>query len=132
MVIVDTSVWIDLFKGRESGPVAKLEQLLAEEVDVFTTGLIVQEVLSGIKSGKEREQVRTDLGHFILVMPTLDTHAHAAEIFGTCRKKGYTIRSIVDCLVAALAFEYDLEIHENDRDYRHIAQVFPLRIVGSA
>ena len=132
MVIVDTSVWIDFLKGRESGPVAKLEQLLAEEVDVFTTGLIVQEVLSGIRNKKEREKVRTDLGHFILVMPTLATHVDAAEIFDTCRKKGYTIRSIVDCLIAALALEYNLEIHENDRDYRHIAQVFPLRIVGSA
>jgi len=132
MVIVDTSVWIDFLKGRESGPVAILEQLITEEVDVFTTGLILQEVLSGIRNKKDRNKVRADFGRFILVMPTLDTHIEAADIFDTCRKKGYTIRSLVDCLVAALALEYDLEIHENDRDYRHIAQVFPLRIVGSA
>jgi predicted nucleic acid-binding protein len=132
MVIVDTSVWIDFLRGIDSGPVVKLEQLLAGEVDIFTTGLIVQEVLSGIRNKRERERVRTDFGRFILLMPTLDAHVAAAGIFDGCRKKGYTVRSVVDCLVAALALEYDLEILENDRDYRHIAQVFPLRIAGPA
>lgn len=132
MVIVDTTVWIDFLQGRATTPVYKLEELLAEEIDIFTTGLIVQEVLSGIKIHRERVKVRRELENFILVMPTLATHMEAAELFDACRKKGYTIRSIVDCLIAALALEYDLAILENDRDYTHISRVFPLRIVGVA
>jgi predicted nucleic acid-binding protein len=130
MVIVDTSVWVDLLKGRETGAVTRLEALLADEKDIFTTGLIIQEVLSGIKTGKEREAVRADLGHFLMIMPTLQTHLEAVNLFDRCRKAGYTIRSLIDCLIAALALEYDLEVLESDRDYQHIANAFPLRIVS--
>jgi predicted nucleic acid-binding protein len=127
MVIVDTTVWIDFFKGRETDQVGKLEKLLSEETDAFTTGLIVQEVLSGIKRKRERERVRKEFAHFIVVMPTFDTHIQAAEIFDVCQKKGYTIRSVIDCLIAALALEYDLTILESDRDYGYISAVVPLK-----
>ena len=128
MVIVDTTVWIDFLKGRETDQVGRLEKLISEETDVFTTGIIVQEVLSGIKRKREREKVRKEFDHFIVVMPTLDTHIQAAEIFDVCQKKGYTIRSVIDCLIAALALEYDLTILENDRDYGYISAVVPLKI----
>lgn len=127
MVIVDTSVWIDFLKGRETQEVEKLEELLSEETDIFITGLIVQEILSGIKAKMDREQLRTELGHFMLINPSLDTHVQAAEIFDGCKRKGYTIRSIIDCLIASLALEYDLTLLENDKDYSCIAGVFPLR-----
>ena len=127
MVIVDTTVWVDFLKGRETDQVGKLEELISDEVDVFTTGVIVQEVLSGIKSKREREKVRKEFDCFIVVMPTLDTHIQAAEIFDACQKKGYTIRSVIDCLIAALALEYDLTILENDRDYGFISAVVPLK-----
>ncbi|MEZ5276862.1 MAG: PIN domain nuclease [Opitutaceae bacterium] len=127
MVIVDTTVWIDFLKGRETAEVEKLEQLLAEETDVFITGLIVQEILSGVKESKDRAKVRKELEHFILINPTLETHIQAAEIFDACRKKGFTIRSIIDCLIASLALEFDLAILENDKDYAFISRVFPLK-----
>ena len=127
MVLVDTTVWIDFLKGRDTAEVETLEQLLAEETEVFITGLIVQEILSGVKESKDRARVRKELEHFILINPTLETHIQAAEIFDACRKKGYTIRSIIDCLIASLALEYDLTILENDKDYALISRVFPLK-----
>ncbi|WP_309386692.1 type II toxin-antitoxin system VapC family toxin [Cerasicoccus frondis] len=127
MVIVDTTVWIHFLQGRETGEVAKLEALLADEVDVFITGLIIQEILTGIKAKKDRAKVIKELSHFILINPTLETHIQAAEIFDACRKKGLTIRSIIDCLIAALALEYDLAVLEKGRDYSFIAEVFPLK-----
>lgn len=129
MVIVDTTVWIDFLKGRTAHHVERLERLLLEEEDVFTTGMIVQEVLSGIKKKKERDLVRTEFNRFILVSPTLETHIQAAEIFDACHKKGFTIRSVIDCLISALALEYDLSVLENDRDYGYISKVMPLKIV---
>lgn len=128
MVIVDTSIWIDFLKGRETSGVARLEQLLHEETDIFITGIIVQEILNGIKEKKQRSEVKKDLDRFLLIMPSLDTHIHAAEIYDGCRKKGLTIRSIVDCLIASLAIEYDLLVLENDRDYVRISTVFPLKV----
>ncbi len=127
MVLVDTTVWIDFLKGRNTKEVKKLEELLSDETDVFITGLIVQEILTGIKDRKERKKVRKELERFILIAPSLETHVQAAEIFDTCRKRGYTIRSIIDCLIASLAIEYDLTLLENDRDYAFISKALPLK-----
>lgn len=128
MVIVDTTVWIDFLGGRQTTGVTCLEQLLHDEVDIFTTGIIVQEILNGIKLRKQRAEIKDELNRFVLIMPSLNTHVQAAEIFDGCRKKGITIRSLVDCLIASLALEYDLPVLENDRDYTHISNVFPLKI----
>ena len=128
MVIVDTSIWIDFLKGTDTPASSHLEQLLDNEIDLFTTGIIVQELLTGIKEKRIRNSVKKDLEGFITVMPSLGTHVQAAEIFDGCRKKGKTSRSTVDCLVAALAMEYDLAVLQSDRDYAFIAQVFPLKL----
>jgi predicted nucleic acid-binding protein len=128
MVIVDTTIWIDFLKGRENPGVARLEYLLNEEADIFTTGIIIQELLNGIKERKQRDEVKGDMDRFVLIMPSLKTHVRAAEIFDGCRKKGITIRSIVDCLIASLAMEHDLPVLENDRDYKWISKAFPLKI----
>ena len=128
MVIADTSVWVDFLKGRETPGVLHFEQLLNSEVDLFTTGIIVQEILTGIQEKRDRHMVMRDLELCITVMPSLGTHVRAAEIFDGCRKKGITIRSVVDCLVAALAMEYDLSVLHCDRDYRWISKVFPMKL----
>lgn len=127
MVIVDTTVWIDFFKQRETVQVQRLSEILEAEEDVVTTGMILQEVLSGIKRKKERDEVAGGFRQFILIMPTLNTHIHAAEIFDGCLKRGFTIRKPVDCLIAALAMEYDLPLLEMDKDFRFISEVFPLK-----
>jgi len=127
MVIVDTSVWIDFLQGRETKEVEELESLLSQEKDVFITGIIVQEILTGIKEKKDRIRVRKELEHFILINPTLETHIQAAEIFDACKKKGFTIRSVIDCLIAALAIEYELTLLERDKDYSYMAKVIPLK-----
>ena len=128
MVLVDTSVWIDFLKGEESPEGKKLEELLEEEKDIFTTGIIVQEILSGIKEKKLRKEIKEDLERLVLIMPSLDTHISAAEIYDKCRKKGFNIRSGSDCLIAALAIEYDIGLLQKDRDFKFIAEVHPLKL----
>ena len=127
MVLVDTTVWIDFFRQRDTAQVRRLDQILESEKDVFTTGFILQELLSGIKRKKERDEVASGFRQFILIMPTLETHIRAAEIFDGCLKKGFTIRKPVDCLIAALAMEYDLPVLEKDSDFKHISKAFPLK-----
>lgn len=128
MILVDTSVWIDFFKGEETSGVQCLERFIEEEVDIFTSGIIIQELLSGIKRKRERIEVKESLDKFIIIMPSVWTHVQAAELYDGCRKKGYTIRSGVDCLIAALALEYDLKVLENDKDYKFISKAFPLKL----
>jgi len=127
MVLVDTTVWIDFLKQRETAHVGRLSEILEKEEDVFTTGFILQEILSGIKKKKDRGAVCADFKQFLLIMPTLQTHIQAAEIFDGCLKKGFTIRKPVHCLIAALAMEYDLPLLENDSDFKSISEVFFLK-----
>jgi len=127
MVIVDTSVWIDFLKGRDTKEVEEFESLLSQEKDIFITGIVIQEVLTGIKERRDRTKVKKELEHFIPIHPTIETHVQAAEIFDACKKKGFTIRSIIDCLIAALALEYDLTLLAKDKDYLHVAKVLPLK-----
>lgn len=130
MILVDTSLWIDFLKDREAKEALRLEQLLEAQTDIFTTGSIIQELLSGVKEKKTRIDLRKDMKRFLLVMPTLETQVQASEIFNRCFRKGYRIRSSIDCLIAAIALEYDIELLQKDRDFNFIAEIFPLKLSG--
>lgn len=128
MALVDTSVWIDFLKGRETWQVSCLNQLILNDTDIYSTGMIIQEVLNGIKKKRERHETKRDFERFIVIQPSIQSHIEAAEIYDTCRKNGLTIRSSIDCLIASLALEYDLAVLQNDRDFRSMAEVLPLRL----
>jgi len=56
------------------------------------------------------------------------TFLRAAELYKSLRKKGITIRKPVDCMIASVAIEYDIQLLHNDRDFDHIAKRSKLRI----
>lgn len=128
VVLVDTSAWVDFFAERATRATRQLEILIGDDAGVFSTGLIVQELLSGVKNPKQRKLLRSEMDKCAFIMPTLETHVEAAGIYDTCRKRGKTIRSPIDCLIAALAMEYELAVLSGDRDFRTIAEVLPLRL----
>lgn len=128
MVLVDTSVWADFLNGFGSPEALALKQLIEEEAEIFTTGLILQEVLQGIREKRKRMAIRTDLEEFVCIQPSVQTQIEAAELFAICRKKGVTVRKSIDCVIAQLALEYDLEVLQKDQDFKQIAKVVPLRL----
>src|SRR4051794_17900863 len=101
MILVDTSVWIELLCGRMGG--VNEERLM----QFVTCGPILQEVLQGLRHGTASDAFRDAL----LAVPTISdpvataTYLTAADIFRRGRKRGLTIRSSVDCLIAAIAIE---------------------------
>jgi predicted nucleic acid-binding protein len=124
MMLVDTSVWIELLNGR-------LGLRISEEdlVNFATCGPIVQEVLQGMRSHPASDAFR----EAFLALPMLsDPLPHtsflaAAEIYRLGRAKGYTIRSSTDCLIAALAIENRTPVWHKHRDYEAIAEYTSLR-----
>lgn len=128
MVIVDTSVWADFLNGHISNEVIALKELIENEEEIYLTGLIIQEILQGIKERKKRAQIRNELEEFIVITPSTQTHINSAELFCSCRKKGITIRKSIDCVIAQLAIEYDLQVLHKDRDFSSIAKAQPLKI----
>ena len=128
MVLVDTSVWIDFLGGKRTSEAEALSGLLKEEVSLVFTGILLQELLQGCSVEREASQIETYFEPFIEITPQRSSYRLAAKLYRDCRKKGYAIRSSVDCLVAACAIENECRILHRDRDYTHIGKVSDLQI----
>ncbi len=126
MVLVDSTVWIDLLRNQESAPVNRLRMLLAAG-EAAVAPVIVQELLQGAASPEALARLKA---HF-LALPLLEprvqaaTHAAAGELYARCRWAGITPRSPHDCLIAQLAVEHGVPLLHDDRDFEAIATVEP-------
>lgn len=129
MILVDTSVLIHFFKGVESEGSQKLRMVLERGISFGINSLIFQEVLQGAVSEKEYLTLRQYLEtqRFYHLREPIDSYAKAAKIYLDCRKKGITIRSTIDCLIAQTALENDLFLLHEDQDFDLMAKVIPLK-----
>lgn len=130
-LLVDTSVWIDFFAGRHTPQTAILKEEVAEGGDVALTQLILAEILQGVPSDSDFGKLRKVLSSFRILRPESDeTYVRAARLYRTGRRRGVTIRSLVDCLVAAIAIEHGAAVLHRDRDYERIAEYAPLKTIA--
>lgn len=123
MILVDSSVWIDLLRGSADPSVRDLVRQRADEL--ATTGPIVMEVLAGSRQHDLHDQLLTALVQRA-IEPELD-YRHAAAVCRAVRKAGYTVRSLNDCLIAAIALRFGDEVAHRDEDFSRIAEVTELR-----
>ena len=133
MILVDTSVLIDIFKGVSNGPANQLREVLIHDIPFGITSTIYQEVLQGAKSEKEYALLKNYLScqRFFHPQDPVKTYEDAARIYFYCRKKGITIRSTIDCLIAQIALEQNLVLLHNDKDFDSMAPVIKLRLYKS-
>jgi len=125
VILVDTSVWIDFVRGRETDAVARLRVALDRGVVAALTPFIYQEILQGADSERSFRQLREFFGSQTFLHPRdpVDSHAEAARLYIECRRKGVTVRSAVDCLVAQTAIEHGVALLHDDRDFDGLARV---------
>ena len=125
MILVDTSIWIETFRRRQP---LDLEAIVSFD-DVVTCLPIVQEVLQGFRD----EQAFRAAKAAMLALPAVEAPMSeslvldAVGLYRSARRRGLTVRSTVDCLIAACALRHDLEILHRDRDFRTLARVSDLR-----
>lgn len=124
--MVDTTVWIDLFAGRDSVGSRKLRTAIEEEEDLCTCGLVMTEVLQGITNDSDVGRTRAILQDLIYLPMSQETFLRAADIYRRCRKKGVTIRKTNDCIIAAVCIDNTALLLHNDRDFSAIAKHNPL------
>ncbi|MBI5236919.1 MAG: PIN domain nuclease [Deltaproteobacteria bacterium] len=130
MILVDTSVWIDFFRGADTSGRKALHKLIEDEEDICTTEIILTEILQGIKRDVDFKKVKGYLLGFPIYCPDgLDTYLRAAGIYRHCRKRGKTIRKTIDCIIAAIAIENSLTLFHNDRDFEQIAECSELKVL---
>ena len=129
MVLVDTTVWVDFFIDRRTPQVAVLAQLLSEGEDICTCGVILTEVLQGIREERDYERTATRFGDLLFLDMGRDTFVRSADLFRVLRRKGITIRRPVDCMIAAVAIEHGIRLLHSDRDFDPITKHCGLRVV---
>jgi predicted nucleic acid-binding protein len=133
VILVDTSVWIDFFNGFDSAEAAHLRLCIADVRPLTIPGLVLTEILIGLRTEAEANRVARVLSAFD-VTPELDStdYQKAAELYRACRRHGRTIRSTIDCLIAQLCLRYSYELLAKDQDFDSIAEVFPLQRAAGA
>ncbi|HLW12432.1 MAG TPA: PIN domain-containing protein [Casimicrobiaceae bacterium] len=132
MILVDTSVWIDLFRDRKTPPTTHLRNLLDEGGEFGVTPVIVQEILQGAADVREFMLLNDYFSSQRMLTPEdpLRTHCQAARLYFDCRRRGFTPRSTIDCFIAQIALEHRVPLLHADRDFERIAKVAPqLKIV---
>jgi predicted nucleic acid-binding protein len=128
MVLVDTSVWIEVFRTRSP---LDLEAVVAFD-EIVTCLPVIQEVLQGFRDELAFRKAREAM----LSLPTVDNPLEdvvfevAVDLYRTARRRGVTVRSSIDCLIAASALRHDLEVLHRDRDYPNLAGVSRLKHRG--
>ncbi len=123
MVLVDTSVWIDFLRKAHLPESKILSRLIESENDIAICGLIRQEVLQGIREDLNLNRIRSLLDQaFYLSLEEPQTFDEAADIYRTLRRKGVTLRSPMDCLIAAVAIRFNTPVLYHDRDFLSIAR----------
>jgi len=125
VLLVDTSAWIEVFRKP-----ARIERAQIGDLDEIVTCLpIIQEVLQGFTDEAAFRTARDAMWSFPIVESPLGASVfeEAVGLYRAARRAGFTVRSGVDCLIAACALRHALTVVHVDRDFGLIARVAPLR-----
>jgi predicted nucleic acid-binding protein len=129
MLLLDSSVWIDIHRARAT-TATRFVEAREEGEEIATAGIIFQEVLQGIRTEAEYDYMRQVLWSTLILQPReLSTYEVAAQLHRSARAAGLTIRKPNDCLIAALALEHGALLVHNDRDFLALAQVEPALMI---
>ena len=131
MTLVDTTVWIDFFAARSLPHVAMLEDLIENREDICICGIILTEVLQGIRKDTEFKKTRSLFKNLILLPMPYTVFLRSAEIYRNLRKKGITIRKPLDCMIASTAIENEMPLLHNDKDFQPIEKHCGLKVLPS-
>ena len=127
MILVDTSVWIEILRDKTGRLVKLFRDRTGEEIIAFSR-FTQLELLQGAKNEQEWQRLDTYLATQYYLEATEDTWREAARIYFELRKNGITINSPIDCCIAQLAIETQVLLLHRDKDFEIIARVRPLAV----
>ena len=127
MILVDTSAIINFLKGKETPGAVLLERLIEDEQPFCINEFVYQELLQGSKDEKEFKTLKEYLGEIpqCFLRLGLQSFENAALLNFRCRKKGVTIRSSIDLLIAETAIENNVPLLHDDEDFTNMSRVIP-------
>lgn len=127
MILVDSSVWIDFFRGTVTPETERLDALLGSEL-LVVGDLILAEVLQGFSSERDFNQARKLLTALdVVTLGGPEIAIQAARNFRTLRARGVTIRKTIDTLIATRCIESDYALLFSGRDFDPFVECLGLR-----
>ena len=129
MIIVDTTVWVDYFRGSRNPETEWLDREVGRE-EIGVADLILCEVLQGVRSEKDFGHARIVLGEFALFQTGGGELATAAaRNYRTIREEGLTVRKTIDCLIATFCMMNGFTLLHRDRDFDAFEEILGLPVI---
>ena len=129
MLVVDSTVWIDYFKGVENLQTDYLDQI-ADKTPILMGDLILAEVLQGFRDNADFEKACRALGKYIQdEMVTPELALQSARNYRMLRREGVTVRKTIDSLIATFCIENEHDLLHNDSDFDGYEKHLGLRVV---
>lgn len=125
MILIDTSIWIQVFRDKQGLEAQRIQQWLNGRKIVLTR-FIQLELLQGCRDEKEWQLLSSYLEEQTYIEPKPSTWQAAARLYFDLRRQGLTVRSPIDCCIAQIALENRLLLLHDDRDFLTIAKIRPL------
>ena len=120
MIVVDTSAWVEFLRDTGSPACEEVDRLLAGDIAICDA--ISMEVLAGARDERHLAQLRGLLARASVLPTTPGSYDHAAALYRTCRRRGETVRKLIDCMIAAVAIESGASLLHADVDFLVLAR----------
>jgi predicted nucleic acid-binding protein len=124
VIVLDTSVVSLALRRRKlevrAPAVRMLRELIDEEADLGVPGIVIQELLSGVRTDRAFEKLRLELEQFDVLLATQDEHVLAARVINGLLNVGVAVKS-VDALIAAQTITHNAQLFTLDQDFERIA-----------
>lgn len=129
-MVVDTSAWVEYLRATRSASDRRLTAAIRNGDDVLVPDVVRLELLAGAGDEAAAHDLRRLLAR-CTALPAASPADHdaAASLYRTARRSGRTVRSLLDCLVAAVALRVDEPVLARDRDFEVLAEVSALRLL---
>lgn len=131
MVVVDTTVWVDLLRGNQTGQVDQLTALLRSYSEVVLTDIVFMELLQGARDDRQEATLKKRFTCFpVLRLESLDDFMLAARMNRAARGAGVILRNRLDFLIAAVCVREGVPILHADADFDRLAACTELRVLS--
>lgn len=128
MVVVDTSVWVDLLRGRSTKQAERCEALIRDGAPVALTDVVLMELLQGVREGDAAGLEARLREYPILRLGAIEDFTLAAKLSRMARNAGVTVSSKIDYLIAAPCVRVNAPLLHADADFDRLASCTPLRV----
>jgi len=126
-VLIDTSIWIDYFKGGDERFLEKVDEILTYSA-VYVPKVVIAELIQGAKSDKEISVIESFIEAFRIIDQTEHTWLRAGKLSYSLKRRGLNM-NLVDCYIAILAEENQCKIFSLDEHFRTIRKFLKIELI---